>query len=45
MTLVWLIAFVTLLIHTYFNNRYGYFIDEFDYMSCGDHPAWGYVDQ
>jgi len=45
MTLVWLIAFVKLLIHIYFNNRYGYFIDEFDYMSCGAHPAWGYVDQ
>src|SRR5258706_1507498 len=28
-----------------FNNRYGYFRDEFDYMSCGDHLAWGYVDQ
>ena len=28
-----------------FNNRYGYFRDEFDYLSCGDHLAWGYVDQ
>src|SRR6202022_2293205 len=34
-----------LLFHCYFNNRYGYFRDEFDYMSCGDHLAWGYVDQ
>jgi dolichyl-phosphate-mannose-protein mannosyltransferase len=31
--------------HFYFNNRYGYFRDEFDYMSCGDHLARGYVDQ
>ena len=31
--------------HFYFNNRYGYFRDEFDYMSCGDRLAWGYVDQ
>ena len=30
--------------HLYFNNRYGYFRDEFDYMACGDHLAWGYVD-
>ena len=34
-----------LLLHCYFNNRYGYFRDEFDYMACGDHLAWGYVDQ
>src|SRR6202051_5242036 len=36
------IAFAKLLFHLYFNNRYGYFRDEFDYMSCGDHLAWGY---
>jgi hypothetical protein len=39
------IALAKLLFHIYFNNRYGYFRDEFDYMSCGDHLAWGYVDQ
>jgi Dolichyl-phosphate-mannose-protein mannosyltransferase len=39
------IAFAKLLFHIYFNNRYGYFRDEFDYMACGDHLAWGYVDQ
>src|SRR6202051_3984099 len=39
------IAFAKLLFHCYFNNRYGYFRDEFDYMACGDHLAWGYVDQ
>jgi 4-amino-4-deoxy-L-arabinose transferase-like glycosyltransferase len=33
------------LFHCYFNNRYGYFRDEFNYMDCGDHLAWGYVDQ
>src|SRR6266404_2973482 len=42
---VWAIAVAKFLIHIYFNNRYGYFRDEFDYMSCGDHLAWGYVDQ
>jgi hypothetical protein len=45
MLYVWGIAFATLLFHIYFNNRYGYFRDEFDYMSCGDHLQWGYVDQ
>jgi Dolichyl-phosphate-mannose-protein mannosyltransferase len=45
MAAVWAIAVANLLFHIYFNNRYGYFRDEFDYMSCGDHLAWGYVDQ
>jgi hypothetical protein len=45
MFLIWAIALAKLLFHIYFNNRYGYFRDEFDYMSCGDHLAWGYVDQ
>src|ERR1700737_3047939 len=39
------ISVAKLLFHCYFNNRYGYFRDEFDYMACGDHLAWGYVDQ
>ena len=45
MAIIWAIALTNLLLHIYFNNRYGYFRDEFDYMSCGDHLAWGYVDQ
>jgi Dolichyl-phosphate-mannose-protein mannosyltransferase len=45
MVVIWAIALAKLLLHIYFNNRYGYFRDEFDYMSCGDHLAWGYVDQ
>jgi hypothetical protein len=45
MLVIWLIAFAKLLFHIYFNNRYGYFRDEFDYISCGDHMAWGFVDQ
>jgi len=43
--ILWFIALANLLFHIYFNNRYGYFRDEFDYMSCGDHLRWGYVDQ
>ena len=45
MAVIWFIALANLLFHIYFNNRYGYFRDEFDYMSCSDHLAWGYVDQ
>src|SRR5882724_11184889 len=45
MWIVLAIALAKLLFHCYFNNRYGYFRDEFDYMACGDHLAWGYVDQ
>jgi hypothetical protein len=45
MVVVWAIAIAKLIFHIYFNNRYGYFRDEFDYMSCGDHFSWGYVDQ
>jgi hypothetical protein len=45
MTLIWAIALAKFLFHVYFNNRYGYFRDEFDYIACGNHLAWGYVDQ
>jgi Dolichyl-phosphate-mannose-protein mannosyltransferase len=45
MLIVAAIALSKLILHCVFNNRYGYFRDEFDYMSCGDHLAWGYVDQ
>jgi 4-amino-4-deoxy-L-arabinose transferase-like glycosyltransferase len=45
MTLIWVIAAVKLFFHIYFNNRYGYFRDEFNYIACARHLAWGYVDQ
>jgi hypothetical protein len=38
-------AAASFVVHFYFNNRYDYFRDEFDYIICGSHPAWGYVDQ
>src|SRR5258708_38321041 len=44
MLIIVFLAFANFLLHVYFNNRYGYFRDEFDYMACGDHLAWGYVD-
>jgi len=45
MAIIWLIALAKFLFHVYFNNRYGYFRDEFNYIACGDHLGWGYVDQ
>jgi len=45
MAVVCAVAVAKFLFHLYFNNHYGYFRDEFDYMACGDHLAWGYVDQ
>src|SRR6266404_4545324 len=44
MLIVLLLALANFLLHLYFNNRYGYFRDELNYMACGDHLAWGYVD-
>lgn len=45
MLLVAALALAKLAFHCVFNNRYGHFRDEFDYLACGQHPAWGYVDQ
>ena len=45
MLIVIAIALGKFIFHVYFNNRYDYFRDEFDYISCGNHLAWGYVDQ
>lgn len=45
MSIALAIAAAKLALHCFCNNRYGYFRDEFDYLACGDHPAWGYVDQ
>jgi hypothetical protein len=44
MLIVLFITIANFLLHVYFGNRYGYFRDEFNYMACGDHLAWGYVD-
>ena len=45
MAIIWAIALAKFLVHLYVNSRYGYFRDEFDYIACGNHLAWGYVDQ
>lgn len=42
-----LIALSKFLLHLIVNlsSAYGYFRDEFYYIACSDHLAWGYVDQ
>ena len=45
MPLVLAMAAALLVIHCVYNNRYDYFRDEFDYLACAKHLAWGYVDQ
>ena len=41
------IVVVKVLLHLLVNatTAYGYFRDEFYYIACSDHLAWGYVDQ
>ncbi len=43
--IVWYIAGAVLLLQLVTANRYGYFGDEMYHMACGEHLAWGYVDQ
>jgi len=38
-------AIVRLLLYLFAGGNYGYFVDEFYYLACGRHLAWGYVDQ
>ena len=41
---LWGLAFLIFAGHFYFNNQYGYFRDEFNYIACGEHLDWGFVD-
>ena len=43
--LIILFSAVALLVHLLTNGRYGYFRDELYYVACGQHLAFGYVDQ
>jgi hypothetical protein len=40
----WGIAAGLVLLQMFCAGRYGIFRDEFYYLMCADHLAWGYVD-
>jgi MFS family permease len=39
------VALVRIILYCFAGPNYGYFRDELYYLACGEHPAWGYVDQ
>ncbi len=39
------VAMVRIVLYFFAAPHYGYFRDELYYLACGEHPAWGYVDQ
>src|SRR5580704_3013612 len=43
--LVGYIALVRVVLYLMAASHYGYFRDELYYLACGEHPAWGYMDQ
>jgi hypothetical protein len=44
-TAVCCVALVRVAIYLVAAPNYGYFRDEMYYLACGEHPAWGYMDQ
>jgi hypothetical protein len=42
--IVFAVAAFSFLVHVWFAHGYGWFRDEFYYLACARHLAWGYVD-
>lgn len=40
-----IVALAKLAVHLWSHGSYGFFVDELYYLACGEHLAWGYVDQ
>jgi len=40
-----ILAIAALALHLWANSGYDYFVDELYFIVCGQHLAWGYVDQ
>ena len=45
LAIVCCVALVRVAIYVVAAPNYGYFRDEMYYLACGEHPAWGYMDQ
>lgn len=45
MAAVYCVAVVRIVLYLIAAAHYGYFRDEMYYLACGEHPAWGYMDQ
>jgi 4-amino-4-deoxy-L-arabinose transferase-like glycosyltransferase len=43
--IVFYVALLRIVLYFIAGPNYGYFRDELYYLACGEHPAWGYVDQ